>query len=91
MIPRTVSKVQQMVQVSLIRLMICEPGTQGLEIAERLDIAIDVAHAVAYLHMYTGVHLYSQFNLKSFLLIISVVHSMILSEPISDNRSFGVY
>ncbi|RVW56379.1 Calmodulin-binding receptor-like cytoplasmic kinase 1 [Vitis vinifera] len=28
-------------------------GTQGLEIAERLDIAIDVAHAVAYLHMYT--------------------------------------
>ncbi|KAJ9698603.1 hypothetical protein PVL29_007595 [Vitis rotundifolia] len=30
-------------------------GTRGngLEIAERLDIAIDVAHAVAYLHMYT--------------------------------------
>ncbi|GLU02268.1 hypothetical protein SLE2022_195230 [Rubroshorea leprosula] len=25
----------------------------GLEIAERLDIAIDVAHAVTYLHMYT--------------------------------------
>ncbi|GFZ01643.1 phosphate transporter 4;3 [Actinidia rufa] len=30
-------------------------GTRGneLEIAERLDIAIDVAHAVTYLHMYT--------------------------------------
>ncbi|XP_019449894.1 PREDICTED: calmodulin-binding receptor-like cytoplasmic kinase 1 [Lupinus angustifolius] len=26
---------------------------QGLEIGERLDIAIDVAHAVTYLHMYT--------------------------------------
>ncbi|XVF05387.1 hypothetical protein REPUB_Repub05bG0167500 [Reevesia pubescens] len=25
----------------------------GLEIAERLDIAIDVAHAITYLHMYT--------------------------------------
>ncbi|XP_015932145.1 calmodulin-binding receptor-like cytoplasmic kinase 2 isoform X1 [Arachis duranensis] len=30
-------------------------GTQGdgLEIAERLDVAIDVAHAITYLHMYT--------------------------------------
>ncbi|XP_004294246.1 PREDICTED: calmodulin-binding receptor-like cytoplasmic kinase 2 [Fragaria vesca subsp. vesca] len=30
-------------------------GTRGngLEIAERLDIAIDVAHAITYLHMYT--------------------------------------
>ncbi|OMO84249.1 hypothetical protein CCACVL1_10934 [Corchorus capsularis] len=26
----------------------------GLEIAERLDIAIDVAHAITYLHTYTG-------------------------------------
>ncbi len=33
-------------------------GTRGngLEIAERLDIAIDVAHAITYLHMYTGMH-----------------------------------
>nr|GMD61275.1 calmodulin-binding receptor-like cytoplasmic kinase 2 [Ipomoea batatas] len=32
-------------------------GAQGkcLEMAERLDIAIDVAHAITYLHMYTGV------------------------------------
>ena len=31
-------------------------GTRGdgLEMAERLDIAIDVAHAITYLHMYTG-------------------------------------
>lgn len=27
----------------------------GLEISQRLDIAIDVAHAVAYLHTYTGI------------------------------------
>lgn len=26
-----------------------------LDLAARLDIAIDVAHAVTYLHMYTGV------------------------------------
>jgi len=26
----------------------------GLEIGERLDIAIDIAHAITYLHMYTG-------------------------------------
>jgi len=26
----------------------------GLEIGERLDIAIDVAHGITYLHMYTG-------------------------------------
>nr|GMD73429.1 calmodulin-binding receptor-like cytoplasmic kinase 1 [Ipomoea batatas] len=31
-------------------------GAQGkcLEMAERLDIAIDIAHAITYLHMYTG-------------------------------------
>ena len=28
-----------------------------LRLAERLDIAIDVAHAITYLHMYTGIHL----------------------------------
>ncbi|XXG85798.1 hypothetical protein AAC387_Pa11g0816 [Persea americana] len=28
-------------------------GGHGLDLAERLDIAIDVAHAVTYLHMYT--------------------------------------
>ena len=34
-------------------------GTRGigLEMAERLDIAIDVAHAITYLHMYSGMHL----------------------------------
>lgn len=41
----------------LIRIVICHAGIcgNGLEIAERLDIAIDVAHAVTYLHMYTGI------------------------------------
>ena len=31
-------------------------GTRGniLDLAARLDIAIDVAHAITYLHMYTG-------------------------------------
>lgn len=31
-------------------------GLQGniLDLAARLDIAIDVAHAITYLHMYTG-------------------------------------
>lgn len=34
----------------------CDAGTRGdgLEAAERLDIAIDVAHAITYLHTYTG-------------------------------------
>lgn len=27
----------------------------GLEIGERLDIMIDVAHAITYLHTYTGI------------------------------------
>lgn len=30
---------------------------KGLEIGERLDIAIDVAHAITYLHQYTGLFL----------------------------------
>lgn len=30
----------------------------GLEIGERLDVAIDVAHAVTHLHMYTGISPY---------------------------------
>jgi hypothetical protein len=31
-------------------------GVRGkvLEVGERLDIAIDIAHAITYLHMYTG-------------------------------------
>lgn len=35
-----------------------DAGLQGdvLDFASRLDIAIDVAHAVTYLHMYTGLH-----------------------------------
>jgi hypothetical protein len=38
-----------------------DAGKKGsiLEIAERLDIAIDVAHAVTYLHTYTGPSLFS--------------------------------
>lgn len=34
----------------------CFAGLHGtvLDLAARLDIAIDVAHAVTYLHMYTG-------------------------------------
>lgn len=37
---------------------ICHAGLcgKGLEIGERLDIAIDVAHAVTYLHTYTGMY-----------------------------------
>lgn len=39
-----------------LKIVICHAGVsgKGLEIAERLDIAIDVAHAVTYLHTYTG-------------------------------------
>ena len=35
-------------------------GIRGniLSLAVRLDIAIDVAHAITYLHMYTGIHLW---------------------------------
>lgn len=35
-----------------------DAGVQGdiLDFAARLDIAIDVAHAVTYLHMYTGLY-----------------------------------
>lgn len=35
---------------------IYNPGKNGteLEVAERLSIAIDVAHAITYLHSYTG-------------------------------------
>ena len=29
-----------------------------LSLAVRLDIAIDVAHAITYLHMYTGIHIW---------------------------------
>ena len=29
-----------------------------LSLAVRLDIAIDMAHAITYLHMYTGIHLW---------------------------------
>ena len=38
------------------KLTIINAGTRGggLEIGERVDIAIDIAHAVTYLHMYTG-------------------------------------
>lgn len=33
-----------------------------LDLAARLDIAVDVAHAVTYLHMYTGlIHHFSFF------------------------------
>jgi hypothetical protein len=33
-------------------------GSQGepLEFAQRLNIAIDIVHAIAYLHGYTGTH-----------------------------------
>ena len=44
------------IYIFLIKIVVFDVGTRGneLEIAERLDIAIDVAHAVTYLHMYTG-------------------------------------
>jgi hypothetical protein len=43
----------------LVSLIIFFAGTRGngLEIAERLEIAIDIAHAVTYLHMYTGMQM----------------------------------
>ena len=62
--------------------MVCELGTQrnGLEIAERLDIAIDVAHAIAYLHMYTGIHS-PLFSIQFEVIAPYNFHCLILSEP----------
>lgn len=37
----------------------------GLEMAERLDIAIDVAHAITYLHMYTGMHDFQSYTVDN--------------------------
>ena len=44
-------------------------GVHGkvLDLAARLDIAIDVAHAITYLHMYTGLFLI--FHKKSFAVL----------------------
>ena len=46
----------------LIFIEMHNAGTQGdiLDLTARLDIAIDVAHAVTYLHMYTGIVLLEQ-------------------------------
>ncbi|KAH7549937.1 hypothetical protein JRO89_XS13G0108000 [Xanthoceras sorbifolium] len=44
----TLSKIEH------LNLMVSKQGN-GLEIAERLDIAIDVAHALTYLHTYTDI------------------------------------
>lgn len=43
----------------LIKQSSIHEGTlgNGLEAGERLDIAIDVAHAITYLHMYTGMYI----------------------------------
>lgn len=38
-----------------------------LDLAARLDIAIDVAHAVTYLHMYTGKTLVEAQKIKVLL------------------------
>lgn len=45
-------------------------GMRGdiLDLAARLDIAIDVAHAVTYLHMYTGKTLVEAQKIKVVLL-----------------------
>ena len=42
----------------------------GLELAERLDIAIDVAHAITYLHNYNG-----RFILSSYPLIFVLIRA----------------
>lgn len=36
-----------------------------LEFAVRLDVAIDVAHAVTYLHMYTGMSFKEAYDLPN--------------------------
>jgi hypothetical protein len=41
-------------KVLLNKAIIAGTRGNGLEIAERLEIAIDVAHAITYLHMYSG-------------------------------------
>ncbi|CAK7331330.1 unnamed protein product [Dovyalis caffra] len=50
-------------------------GTKGsiLEIAERLDIAIDVAHAITYLHTYTGVDSFSATTMPLYQIIHKVI------------------
>lgn len=42
--------------LELIDVCNVDAGLRGeaLDMAARLDIAIDVAHAITYLHMYTG-------------------------------------
>lgn len=45
--------------VLLNKAVIVGTRGEGLEISERLEIVIDVAHAITYLHMYTGMHMIS--------------------------------
>jgi hypothetical protein len=66
-----------------------DAGKKGsiLEIAERLDIAIDVAHAITYLHTYTGTSLFSfkvcadliqSYNISSIQFWMDVAFSLYL-------------
>lgn len=50
-------------------MKIITAGLHGkvLDLAARLDIATDVAHAVTYLHMYTGLSLIFHFNFIKIL------------------------
>lgn len=57
-----------------------DAGKKGsiLEIAERLDIAIDVSHAVTYLHTYTGTSLFS------FKVCADLIQSYNISSIVTD-------
>jgi serine/threonine protein kinase len=50
-------------------------GLRGnrLEMAERLEIAIDVAHALTYLHTYTG----------NLVILLSVLHYSLLCQDLT--------
>jgi hypothetical protein len=55
-------------------------GVHGivLDLATRLDIAIDVAHAVTYLHMYTGSNLPFICIFCSFILHTFVIFKILV-------------
>ncbi|KAJ6716009.1 CALMODULIN-BINDING RECEPTOR-LIKE CYTOPLASMIC KINASE 1 [Salix koriyanagi] len=65
-------------------------GKKGsiLEIAERLDIAIDVAHAITYLHTYTGTSLFSFEVCADLIRSFNISSSMINRFWMDDACSF---
>lgn len=69
-----------------------DAGKKGsiLEIAERLDIAIDVAHAVTYLHTYTGTCLFS-FKVCADLIRSYNISSSIVTDQFWMDVAFSLY